>query len=62
MIAQNWTVRGEYLYYNFSGASTNPLVIANICAAQAAGITCGVNVTTASNNINTVRLGVNFKW
>jgi outer membrane immunogenic protein len=57
MVARNWTVRGEYLYYNFSGADTFALPIAN-CAIPG----CGVNVTTASNNINVFRLGANYKF
>jgi opacity protein-like surface antigen len=57
MVARNWTVRGEYLYYNFTGADTFALPIAN-CAIPG----CGVNVTTASNNINVFRLGANYKF
>jgi opacity protein-like surface antigen len=57
MVTQSWTVRGEYLFYDFSGANTNGLPFAN-CAAPG----CGVNVTTANNNISVFRLGANYKF
>jgi outer membrane immunogenic protein len=58
MVAQNWTVRAEYLYYDFNGGGTNyQLGLANCAVAN-----CGVNVTSASNNISAFRLGANYKF
>jgi outer membrane immunogenic protein len=58
MVAPNWTVRGEYLYYDFSnGNNANGLGLPN-CAGGA----CGVNVSSASNNISVFRLGANYKF
>ena len=59
MVAQNWTVRAEYLYYDFNGGGNNyQLGLAN-CAN---GANCGVNVTAANNNISAFRLGANYKF
>jgi outer membrane immunogenic protein len=59
LVAPNWTVRGEYLYYDFSnGNNANVLGLPN-CAGGAA---CGVNVSSASNNISVFRLGANYKF
>ena len=57
MFAPKWSVRGEYLYYRFTGSSTNQINIPD-CGA---GPPCGVNVTTGSNNVNVFRLGLNYQ-
>ncbi len=56
MASPSWLLRAEYLHYDFSGANTNTLGIAN-CAVPG----CGVTVTTASNSIDVVRLGASYK-
>ncbi len=58
MTSQNWIVRGEYMYYDFIGASSNnSLPIAN-CATP----NCGVTISSGNNMISTIRLGVNYKF
>jgi outer membrane immunogenic protein len=57
MIAPKWTVRAEYLFYDFNRGSTNALTMTGACASPP---TCGVNVTTGHNNISVARLGVNY--
>jgi outer membrane immunogenic protein len=59
MIAPNWTLRGEFLYYGFSGKSVDATAIAHNC--QTAG-TCGVNVGAGANDVEALRLGLNYKW
>jgi outer membrane immunogenic protein len=56
MATPSWLIRAEYLHYDFSGANTNTLGIAN-CAVPG----CGVNVTTASNNVDVFRMGASYK-
>ena len=57
MIAPRWSVRAEYLFYDFNGGSTNALTLTGPCASTP---TCGVNVATDHNNISVARLGVNY--
>jgi outer membrane immunogenic protein len=59
MIAPNWTVRAEYLYYGFSGKNVDATQIANNC--QTVG-TCGVDIGTGGNSINAIRAGLSYKW
>jgi outer membrane immunogenic protein len=55
LVAQSWTVRAEYLYYNFTGGgNSNGLSLA--CDGG-----CGVNIASADNNISVLRLGANYK-
>ena len=56
MATQNWLLRAEYLHYDFTGGNTNALGIAN-CAVPG----CGVNVATASNNVDVFRMGASYK-
>jgi outer membrane immunogenic protein len=58
MVAPNWIVRGEYLFYDFNKTNINSLALANDCAVIN---TCGVNVSNTMNNINAIRLGVSYK-
>ncbi|PJD90647.1 MAG: hypothetical protein CK424_08215 [Legionella sp.] len=55
MIAPHWTVRAEYLFYGFNDTQ-NRNTNFPISAPSGAGIT----TTTTNNNINAVRLGVNY--
>jgi hypothetical protein len=67
MLAPNWTVRGEYLYYDFSnGNNARVLGLPNCGTGTGTGIAgvgppCGVNLSSASNNISVFRLGANYK-
>lgn len=57
MIDPKWTVRAEYLFYDFGGGDSNAINIAN-CAVPG----CGVNATAGHNDISVVRLGVNYMF
>jgi outer membrane immunogenic protein len=56
--ASNWTLRGEYLFYSFGGASTT-------ASTMLSGGTC-TNCSTTYNwgdfDIHAVRLGLNYRW
>lgn len=56
MITNHWSIRGEYLFYGFNGKNNNPLLF-----AACSGSGCGENISTNQMNINTLRLGVNYK-
>jgi outer membrane immunogenic protein len=55
MIAPHWTLRGEYLYYNFSGSNAFQSI-----TAPCGGGTCTTNHSIGGNSINEVRFGVNY--
>jgi outer membrane immunogenic protein len=57
--AQRWTVRGEYLFYDFAGANTNNLTLPD-CNLATPGA-CNVGFTTGKNNISVGRIGLNYK-
>jgi outer membrane immunogenic protein len=57
MIAPKWTIRAEYLFYDFNGGSTNTVTMTGPCNVIP---TCGMNVTMGHNNISVARLGVNY--
>jgi outer membrane immunogenic protein len=57
MIAPHWTVRAEYLYYDFRATDTVGFIFPT-CADWP----CGANVTAGRNNLNVARLGVNYKF
>ena len=58
MIAPNWSVRGEYLYYKFDGGSS-----VTVPVIASSGLIFGT-ATYAFNDldIHTLRLGVNYKF
>jgi outer membrane immunogenic protein len=58
-IAQRWTVRGEYLFYDFGGTSTGNLTLPD-CNMSAPGA-CNVALTTGKNNISVARIGFNYR-
>ena len=68
MVAQNWTVRAEYLYYDFNGGGgTGQTVgIPNCSTGPGAGFgasgVCGAHVASANNNVNVFRLGASYKF
>jgi outer membrane immunogenic protein len=56
--ASNWTVRGEYLFYSFGGASaTASAVTFNVTCT-----TCRTAYSWGDLEIHAVRLGLNYKW
>ena len=57
MVAPSWTVRAEYLFYDFSNDNANSLALPN-CAV----LGCGANVSHNNNEINVFRLGANYKF
>jgi outer membrane immunogenic protein len=58
-VAQHWTVRGEYLFYDFAGSTTGSLTLPD-CNLNAPGA-CNVALTTGKNNISVVRIGINYR-
>jgi outer membrane immunogenic protein len=66
-VARNWTVRAEYLYYDFNGGGTNQAVTLASCNTGPAGgfgpggPPCGANAGNANNNTSVFRLGANYK-
>jgi outer membrane immunogenic protein len=59
-VAQQWTVRGEYLFYDFAGSTTGNLTLPD-CNLNTPGA-CNVALTTGKNNISAVRIGINYKF
>jgi outer membrane immunogenic protein len=59
MITPSWVVRAEYLHYAFSGGDA--LAVTVPCGVGGPGATCGGNVSSTTNNIDVVRMGVSFK-
>jgi outer membrane immunogenic protein len=59
-VAQHWTVRGEYLFYDFGGNSTDNLTLPD-CNLTTPGA-CNVALTTGKNNISVGRIGINYKF
>jgi len=71
MLLPNWTIRAEYLFYGFNQSNNTQVPFAN-CAFPTAVVDsiitsinyspCGAIVGTGGNNINSFRLGVNYKF
>jgi len=58
--ASNWSLRGEYLYYNFGGANAAARTVSG-----GVGATCPACLTTyqwGDFAIHAVRLGLNYRW
>jgi outer membrane immunogenic protein len=64
LIAPHWTVRGEYLFYNFGKSDDDVLVfpIAMCGSGPTPASACNIPVTAGKNNVNVVRFGVNYKF
>ena len=58
MINPNWTVRGEYLFYDFSNSNST----ARSLALPGCVPSCGVLVSETNREVNVFRLGVNYKF
>jgi outer membrane immunogenic protein len=52
LMAQNWTARAEYLFYNFSNNSNGSGFI----------FPSGINVLAKERDINVFRLGASYKF
>ena len=57
-IAPNWSLRGEYLFYDFDASKTQNLFF----GACIGGQPCGIATTTDSNNISVLRAGLTYKF
>jgi outer membrane immunogenic protein len=58
-VAQHWTVRAEYLFYDFGSTNTDSLTLPD-CNLSTPGA-CNVAFTTGKNNISVARIGINYK-
>ena len=61
MLTPNWLLRAEYLHYGFDSSSSLPLVFATATDACAPGA-CFWNVNSSRQNIDTVRVGLSYKF
>jgi outer membrane immunogenic protein len=59
-VAQHWTVRGEYLFYDFGGTNTSSLTLPD-CNLATPGA-CNVTLTTGKNDISVGRIAINYKF
>jgi outer membrane immunogenic protein len=59
MLALNWMVRLEYLYYRFDGITTSATVLAPACAG---GGVCTSTFTYPHLDIHSVRVGASYKF
>jgi outer membrane immunogenic protein len=57
---QRWTVRGEYLFYDFAATNTTSRALPD-CNLTTPGA-CNVALTTGKNNISVGRIGINYKF
>ncbi|MGQ0684073.1 outer membrane protein [Bradyrhizobium sp.] len=60
MIAANWSLRAEYLYYSFGGGATTSVDGTPAAACQVA--TCSATYTFWGADIHTARVGVNYRF
>ena len=57
--AQHWTVRAEYLFYDFGTTNTDTLTPPD-CNQNTPG-QCNIAFTNGKNNISVARIGINYK-
>jgi outer membrane immunogenic protein len=64
MITPNWTVRAEYLYYNFGGGPTLTAPLVSTATGPGGGFVAGSTATYAFGSlaVQVVRLGLNYKF
>ena len=58
LLTPNWTVRAEYLYYSFPGASATTFFLPAPCG----GCTGPVNYSWSSGNVQTLRAAISYKF
>jgi outer membrane immunogenic protein len=58
LVASNWTLRGEYLFYRFDGptATSSTQFFTPTC------VTCRATYSWGALDLHAVRLGLNYKW
>jgi outer membrane immunogenic protein len=61
MINPNWIARVEYLHYGF-GSGGNTFALPVSCGAVVTGGSCGGNIASSNNNIDTVRAALSYKF
>ena len=61
MINSNWIARLEYLHYGFNNSSST-VNIPVTCAGFSANSTCGSNATSSNNGIDSVRVGLSYRF
>jgi outer membrane immunogenic protein len=59
LIAQNWTARVEYLFYDLSNNSNGVTFTFPTCA-RAGG--CGAIATAGERDLSVIRVGANYKF
>ena len=59
LVAQHWTVRAEYLFYDFGTTNTDTLTPPD-CNQNTPG-QCNIAFTNGKNNISVARIGINYK-
>jgi outer membrane immunogenic protein len=60
MATANWLLRAEYLHYGFGGASDSLPVVGGLTCTAA--VNCHFAVTASNSNIDTVRIGLAYKF
>jgi outer membrane immunogenic protein len=58
LLARNWTVRGEYLYYGFPSASATTF----FAPAPCGGCSGPVNYNWSRGSVQELRAGLNYKF
>jgi outer membrane immunogenic protein len=59
MIAANWIARLEYLHYGFGGSTGSLPVVGSNCTVA---LNCRLAASTSDLNIDTVRVGLSYKF
>jgi outer membrane immunogenic protein len=64
LFAPRWTVRGEYLFYDFGNSDNDVLTfpIAQCGSGPTPTDRCNIPVTTGKNFVNVVRFGLNYRF
>ena len=64
LFAPHWTMRGEYLFYDFGKSDNNVLTfpIAQCGSGPTPANLCNIPVTTGKNFVNVVRFGLNYRF
>ena len=57
LIAEHWTVRGEYLFYDFNQGDSYSLPFSSSSVPGSAAV-----INTSGNDVHTFRLGLSYKF